>query len=179
VNAKHVPRAGRLIAAAAAAALFISSFLTWGAAGQSNFLVVFGAVNRRGGFFADTSKSAWDAYPVAAAALALLAVVIIVATRLDRVRLLLLALIGSLAGLGFAIDQIAHPPADASVLPLGFIRPPRAKFVPHVFATTAGTGETLAAVALVAVVIGLTVALTSRLTEALAFAPDSPSNDSG
>lgn len=59
--------------------------------------------------------------------------------------MLLVALIAALAGLGFTIDQIAHPPAGAFALPLGFARPVTANSFAHALASAAGVGETLAA----------------------------------
>jgi hypothetical protein len=73
-------------------------------------------------------------------------------------------LIAAVAGLGFAIDQIAHPPPVVSPLPENIpVRPPAAN-LPHLLGSTAGVGETVAVVALVCMIIGLTAALSLRLS---------------
>jgi hypothetical protein len=155
-------RAGRLTAAAGAVVLFVSLFLTWTAGRAANFLILFGAVNRRGGFFASASRTAWEAYSFADVALAALAVVIVFGARSKRAGVQVVALIAAVAGLGFAIDQIADPPGAGFSLPSAFAHRLPASFAQHVFGSASGSGEGVATVALVVAIAGLVVVLTSR-----------------
>ena len=170
MSTERIGVGARLMAAVGGVVLVVSLFLTWGSTAGDSFLTLSGATNRRGAFFAGMSKSAWEVYSVADIALVVLAVGVIVAVRLDRRRLLLVALLAAVAGLGFAIDQIGNPPLVASPLPVGIPLRPTPANLPHLFGSSAGAGagagETVAVIAVVAMVIGLTAALTSRLNVA-------------
>jgi hypothetical protein len=148
---------GRVLAVVGAVAVLVSLFLAWGGTGRANVLVLFGAVNRLGDFFKAPSANAWDAYPVAAVALMLLALLVLAAAFGHRAWVKLIALAGAVAGLAFVIDQISDPPQTSVKLPASLLRALPRDFAHHLRTGTSGAGETLAAIGVIAGVGGLIV----------------------
>lgn len=154
-----VARTGRWIAAVGGALLFASLFLTWSRSPYRNLLVVFGAVNRSGGFSAAGTKTAWQAYSVGDVCLAGLAVAVATAALSNRGGVRRLVLIATGAGLIFTIDQIVDAPGPT--VPREFARTLPARFA-DALAWRAGGGETLATVALIIAIVGLVATLAPR-----------------
>jgi hypothetical protein len=142
--------------------LFVSLFVDWRSApGNGNSLVLFGALDRIGGFFASGNRSGWDAYPLASALLAALAVVSLAAALLERHALRMIAAMLTIGALVFTIHALLVGPGFAgSRVPIGGAAPEPAVLRRLVFAwSTAGPGVTLAIVALTIATLGFGLAV--------------------
>jgi hypothetical protein len=143
-----------------------SLFLEWRISPVHNFLILFGALDRIGGFFA-ADRTGWQLYSVANILLALLTALLLVAAFVRRRPLRAVAAILALAGLAFAIHALlATPGPTGSRTAIGGsgAGPIVSRDVPALYAAV-GPGETVAIVALTLAVLGLAIQRPSRRDE--------------
>jgi hypothetical protein len=157
------PRARRLVVAGLIAGggvgLFISLFLVWRQTG--NVLTLSGASDRLGGrFIAGTAPSAWTAYPVASALLAVLAVGLVAAAFLTRRAIRVAAAAGAIAGSVFAAQAVTGAlGVGGGHEPIGGSGPLPARLLALARNGWSGPGEKLAIAALVVALLGLAAGL--------------------
>ena len=154
-------RVGRAVVASAGALLFFSLFLPWSGHGRGNFLVLFGAQRRLGGFFENLQQDAWQVYSVADVALAAVAVCLILVAVVDTARAAIVGAVVTALALVFRVVELFAPPAVA--LPAS-VPPGMARFAAR-FGFTSGAihaGEIVAAVSLVVALSGLVAARPPR-----------------
>lgn len=151
-DATSWPRQGaRLLAAAAGVALFVSLFATWSrlTVHQLAFLAV-AASGSLGGVTA--GGNAWSTSVIIAVLLTVVAGIVIAAVALDRPRLLAAGAVAALVATVLAAWALVNPPSVArhlaGVMPANL---PSERLL----SGTGGAGETIAAAAPVAALLGL------------------------
>lgn len=135
--------------------LFISLFLTWSHQFSRRFLIVFGSSELLRGVPRD--PTAWQVYSAADILLALLAVALIAATAVGTRRLRMVAAAAGAVALGFVLHALSNPPTNGANVS-------RAAYGVSQYASpgaTAGVGETVAIISLVAALAGLALSFTA------------------
>lgn len=139
-----------------AGGLFVSLFLTWSHQFSPAFLAQFGASDLLRGVPHD--PTAWQVYSAADVLLAALAAGLAVTALFGNRTARVAALASAALGLGFTLHALSAPPSNGA----NIFNPSLS--VPNYFpnSPSAGVGETLAIVALVAATVGLLLSFTAE-----------------
>jgi hypothetical protein len=138
---------------AGAAALFGSLFLTWSHQFTPRFVSEFAAFGATGGVPDD--PTGWQVYAAADVILTMLAAGLALSAFFGSHAVRVGAIVAALAGLAFVVHALSAPPTNGLLL----LNPAQNALTYAPVAPTAGPGETVAILALVAAVSGLLLSL--------------------